>query len=437
MLIMQGRFPIPRATISAVILLLVSMGLVGVGPADLDGLSEEGDAMLETGSEFSRSIPFAEYLGPLAPVALSPFFGITMLSGAAYLSEWGYLHDNTFLTNSKTLLNPAVFFSFLLLTLFTSLPKLTKVSKPLAQAVDQLEAYAGIATIVVLQGVARMQLGEGGEAAGEAVVLQAGILAFTESTLIMAVSAVNIFVINTIKFLFEVLIWLSPVPAIDAAFEAALKTTCGALMALYVFSPVLAAGLNLVIFLLCLVLFGWAFRVGNFYRVVLFGPVTKGILRGIGLGREPALNSTRLPGSLRGAYSDPSCVLPVYPACKLPGFPKRGKAYLICRSDGAVHLVRPKWLGGFILYEIPDESKPLSVSRGILGNVIRRQGEGTPLKLIFSKSFNPCFDAVAEALGVQVEGRKESRDPQSWKQLGRTLRDAVQESGADFGLKMD
>jgi len=46
MLIMQGRFPIPRATISAVILLLVSMGLVGVGPADLDGLSEEGDAML-------------------------------------------------------------------------------------------------------------------------------------------------------------------------------------------------------------------------------------------------------------------------------------------------------------------------------------------------------------------------------------------------------
>jgi hypothetical protein len=49
-----------------------------------------------------------DWLGPLAPIAISPFFGITILSG---LSQFGgdLLPDNSFISNNPVLNNPAVF----------------------------------------------------------------------------------------------------------------------------------------------------------------------------------------------------------------------------------------------------------------------------------------------------------------------------------------
>ncbi|MCA9201028.1 MAG: hypothetical protein KDA87_25990, partial [Planctomycetales bacterium] len=97
-------------------------------------------------ARLSEHVSTSEWLGPLAPVALSPFFGITCLSGMAIFGE-GWLPADHFLTRASTpLKNPVVFYSFLTLTVLTSVPRLSKVSKPFAQAVDQLEAYAGIIT---------------------------------------------------------------------------------------------------------------------------------------------------------------------------------------------------------------------------------------------------------------------------------------------------
>ena len=96
------------------------------------------------------SVAASEWLGPLAPIAISPFFGVTMLAGLAQFGgDW--MPVNQFLSNNAVLQNPAVFWVFLVLTLLTSIPRFTKVSKPAAQAIDQLEAYAGIITIILLR----------------------------------------------------------------------------------------------------------------------------------------------------------------------------------------------------------------------------------------------------------------------------------------------
>lgn len=210
----------------------------------------QATADLAVADKVADAVPWSEVLGPLAPIALSPFFGMACLSGISLLTTRGVLPDNSFLHGHPVLTHPWICFAFLGLALFTSLPRLTKVSKPLAQFCDFLETYAGVVAVIVVQVVARFAQTE----PPPDVILPAGLGTVTLSTLLAALSIVNLLVIQAVRFFFELLVWLSPVPALDALFEFANKTACAGLMFLYAFSPWLALLINLVLFLICLAL---------------------------------------------------------------------------------------------------------------------------------------------------------------------------------------
>ena len=208
-------------------------------------------ADLAAADKVADAVPWSELLGPLAPIALSPFFGMACLSGTSLLITRGVLPDNSFLHGHPVLTHPSIFAAFLMLAVLTSLPRLTKVSKPLAQFCDFLETYAGVVAVLVVQVVARYGQAE----PPPEVILPAGLGTVTLGTLLAALSVVNILVIQTVRFFFELLVWLSPVPLLDALFETANKLVCAGLMALYAFSPWLALVINVLIFLVCLALF--------------------------------------------------------------------------------------------------------------------------------------------------------------------------------------
>ena len=208
----------------------------------------QATADLAVADKVADAVPWSEVLGPLAPIALSPFFGMACLSGVSLLTTRGVLPDNSFLHGHPVLTHPAVFVAFLILAILTSLPRLTKVSKPLAQFCDFLETYAGVVAVIVVQVVARFAQAE----PPPDVILPAGLGTVTLNTLLAALSVVNILVIQSVRFFFELLVWLSPVPLLDAIFETANKVVCAGLMVLYAFSPWLALLINLVLFLICL-----------------------------------------------------------------------------------------------------------------------------------------------------------------------------------------
>ncbi|MBL8854917.1 MAG: hypothetical protein JNK57_13205, partial [Planctomycetaceae bacterium] len=105
-------------------------------PSDLTTSSLWSDPAVNLLSDF----------GPLSPLAMSPFFGITVLSGLSQLenTQWGgaFLADYTMVARNPVLKHPATFWVFLVLTILTSLPRMTKVSKPVAQALDWVESYS-------------------------------------------------------------------------------------------------------------------------------------------------------------------------------------------------------------------------------------------------------------------------------------------------------
>ncbi len=230
------------------------------------------------------SIGVVDWLGPLAPVAMSPFFGIACLSG---LSLWGpdWVTDNALLGSTGPLQNEWLFGIFLVLTAVTSAPRFTKVSKPFAQAVDQLETYAVIVILLAIKLTAAMESGDEQPAA----VVQLGVLQFTLDTLLAIAMVINVLVINSVKFFFEFLVWLTPVPFLDAIFELCNKTLCAALMVVYALSPTLATVINLCILVFAAILFRWISRRIRFYRTMVLDPILSRVWSKYGQFKRPEL----------------------------------------------------------------------------------------------------------------------------------------------------
>ncbi len=321
------------------------------------------------------SVSIAEWLGPLAPIAISPFFGIALLAG---ISQFGSesLPFNQFISNNPILSNPATFWIFLVLTILTSLPRFTKVSKPAAQAIDQLETYSAIITIVLLRVLASSGEGVGAEEMGP-VVMQAGIFAFSADVLMSIAAIINIIVINTIKFFFEVSVWLIPFPMVDAALEVANKSACAALMGVYAYNPTLATILNLLIFVACLIAFNWVKRRTTYLRTLLFDPIWT---------------------MISPSYGVPKGSLTVFPKQEIGPF--KPKARLVMQqADEGWTLTQHRWFRTPRTIELSRDAGPMTITKGLIANRIQT-GDGG--ELLFSRRHSSHLPELAEKLNLEV-----------------------------------
>lgn len=205
---------------------------------------------------------------------MSPFFGITVLSGLSQFesTHWGgvMLADYTLIAQNPVLKHPATFWIFFVLTLATSLPRMTKLSKPFVQALDWIESYAVLLITLIMfaigwstaEGNVPGSTGAQNASAmleyGSQDLVQAGAFSFTLGALLMVAAIVNFVLVKTVRFMFEMLIWLSPIPLVDAAFEVLNKIVCLGLLILYAISPMAALTVNVLIFLACAVVYRWA-----------------------------------------------------------------------------------------------------------------------------------------------------------------------------------
>lgn len=228
---------------------------------------------IAAGNAIAHQIAATDWLGPLAPIALSPFFGLAALSGAAtYGPEW--LHERTALLSADgPLNNPALFWSMLILAIMTSLPRFTKVSKPIALIADNLETYSAIVILIAVRFAGMMQAGGSDEASLQAQVMLAAGFTLPWDILMSIFVALNILVINLVKLFFEFLVWLVPFPTVDLILEVSNKVLCVGLMALYMYSPTIATILNLFLLTICALIFGWCYRRIAFYREIVCGPI--------------------------------------------------------------------------------------------------------------------------------------------------------------------
>ncbi|MDG1896193.1 MAG: hypothetical protein P8J37_14920 [Fuerstiella sp.] len=262
---------------------------------------------------------------------------------------------------------------FLILTLITSIPRLTKVSKPFAQAVDQIETWAGIITMLTLRFMVRAETPD----AAELAVIHMGFVSFGTDSLLMIAAIINIVVINTVKFIFEMLIWITPVPTADAIFEVANKTMCAALMVVYGFSPTLATVINLATFAVALVLFGWAYRRQIFLRAVMLDTVWAMCVPPKAVSEKPLI---------------------VFPVSAIGPFPARARCTLTSTDSGWI-LRHERIFRGDLVLEVSADEYSADLSPGFITNCIRLRGE-TTANLTFSRWYNALLPELATSLDV-------------------------------------
>jgi hypothetical protein len=116
-----------------------------------------------------------------------------------------------------------------------------------------------------------------------------GVFSFTVDTLLGIAMVANILVINSVKFFFEFMVWLTPIPLVDAVFEVCNKGVCACLMGIYAFSPTLATAINLVILLAAAVVLRWISRRVRFYRTMVLDPILAKLWSGFGRANRPEL----------------------------------------------------------------------------------------------------------------------------------------------------
>ena len=333
--------------------------------------------------EIVGSVKASEWLGPLAPIAISPFFGIACL---CFISQFGgsYLPLNSFISTNPVLNNPTVLWVFVGLTLLTSLPRLTKVSKPAAQAIDQVEAWAGIITLLIIRFAASASP-EVAELSQDQMV-QMGVLSFTGDTLMMIAAAINVFVINTVKFFYEVLVWLIPIPFVDALLEAGNKLTCAGLMAIYAWNPVAATIINLLIFAACLMMFRWVTRQTGYMRAILFDPIRAKFSPKYGIPDKDQLT--------------------VFPNDKIGPFASKTKLNLVPTESGWQLQQQRMFLPSRTM-NLPYSSHSMAIEKGLLVNSVKIDGE-SPGKLLFTKRFTDKLPEVATRLNIPLAAEAKS-----------------------------
>lgn len=325
--------------------------------------------------QVAQHVSGSEWLGALAPVALSPFFGITCLAGLAQFGgDWFPAHS-LLLQKSTVLNHPAVFWVFLVLTLVTSLPRFTKVSKPIAQALDQLEAWSGLITLLVVRLL--LWTVPAGDAAPPEVV-QAGFLSVSADVLLILAGILNFLVINAVKFFFECLVWITPLPLLDACFELANKALCLGLAILYGYSPFAATIANLLLFGVCLLIFRWANRRVLYFRTLLLDPIW----------------AAAFPG-----YSQPGTELVVFPQRAFGPFPACIRLTLQ-RTGSGWKLCQPRLVGRSPEVHIPDHVTAV-VSIGLLGHSLTFEGSDLP-PMTFSRRHMSRWNEFLEAFRFRM-----------------------------------
>ena len=330
------------------------------------------ESEIAAAQQFGQSMSIAQWLGPMAPIALSPFFGISCLSGMSLFGGEWISKGNPLVGANSPLHNPAVFWIFLGLTILTSVPRMTKVSKPFAQAVDRLETWSGIITMLVMKVLISSASGTPEVTVSVPGVAMIGIPA---DILMMIAATMNIFVINAVKFFFEILVWLTPVPFLDAIFELCNKTACAALMAVYAWSPMAATALNATIFVIAFVIFGWAHRRQVFFRTMLFDAAL-------------AMFSKQVPGT----------TLTVFPVAAVGGFKARAKCSLQRTSEGWTLTSRPLLSRGASIRFSAAAHPILQV--GVLSNQLTFANPA--VSLTFSRLYNAELPDLASKLGATL-----------------------------------
>lgn len=283
----------------------------------------------ETGEQINASIHSNEYIlayiAQLAPMAVNPYLTVFLTS---LFSNLGW--ENTLVTTNPYLGNYWVLGITGTLVLLTSLPKILgdKLAGPLAMTINYLDSKAAVLINLLILVVP--VLFDQSPALEETAVQTMGIDLDIRTVILIFVSVYYLIVVMTVRFFLETMIFFSPFPLVDSAFEILkIGLTIGLTVLAFAF-PYVAFAIAILSFLISLLFYRRAKRSLQRMKYLFLEPMLHFIIR-----RKARLVKETETKLVDGT---PDVLIPVITS-KTMGDIKKSKKVFLCIVDNEASLI--------------------------------------------------------------------------------------------------
>lgn len=334
----------------------------------------------------TQNADLIEVFGPVLPIALSPFFGVTLTSLASVLAAEG-VFENEFLATHPVLSNWYVFSIFLILTILTALPRYTKITGQLGLFIAKIEDYAGLIILLIIQITPSIFNPIQAE---QTTVYQAGMIDFSYASLIATLSVINMYVIKVVRYFFDLLIYVSPIPAIDAAFDTIKKSFIIFLILVYAINPVVAFVINVIFFITSAIMFRWVNRRAVYFENIYVNPLKAKILK-----RYPSLVDENLPRKIAQKHDFLQFAIKAFPLQRMGTFKRKMKCWLIS-DNNSLFLYKNRFLLKPRVLDLNKYTQPINIGKDIFWFRIEEPEKFYRLKLDISNEYKPHYETIKE-----------------------------------------
>jgi hypothetical protein len=347
-----------------------------------------------------------QVFGPMPAIAGTPFLGLAVLSGAALLSDTDFVrgsdspfvrgfHDNALLAEARRYASLPLFLSLLALALLTYMANSGKIRGAVGKMLRAAEDSSVLVTYALL---ALVTLFGASKAASAPKVALMGFWNAPTDVLVAVGLAMALGVMMTVRFAFDVLIWLSPFPFVDFTFETLKKLLSLAFLALYFLSPVAASSVGLLVLLPALFLYGWALRIFSFaFRIVL-----RPLFVGLFPETRPGIVVHHLRARFAASPQDAERTTVAVPASALAvrGVRRRSPGAVLLTPEG-VFFVTASW---FRRRRV-GLNGPLALGRALLWLELRAtQPDGRVERIALPRTYAQDVPALCKILGAEDVG---------------------------------
>lgn len=321
----------------------------------------------------TQNSSLVESFALLTPTALSPFWTIFITSLASSFGIGGeFIATNPLLQSKVVLLVSG------LLVLITSIPNLLKVSKPIGLAATFLEDKSGIIISIIMM-VAPYTMNSDNSMHSEMSFL--GISNVPIHIIALMVLAIPYYMtIVTLRFFLEVLIFLSPIPFLDAVFEFIKKAITFSLITIYFLFPTTGIILSILIFVIALFFLKKAKRFILFFKYIFLQPLVIKIFR-----KNQTLTSEKIPNQINKKFVNPSLAIQCLTDIEIGRIKNRRIVWLIKEQD-KIFIGQPKSLLPPIIIELENTSNSnFQIVKKL--NHFLIQNDQTKIKLLLNNSY--------------------------------------------------
>lgn len=219
-------------------------------------------------------------VGPMPAVASTPFFGLAALSAAGLVAKTdlvrGSTHpwvrafrNNALIREAQRYSNWPVLLTLAGLALVTYLANTGKVRGLIGKLLRIVEDSSSVLLYFALS-LGALDFVAPPHAP---TVAHLSILGDARQDLVAFGLALGLAAMVLVRYAFDVLVWLVPIPLVDFGFETLKKLLTVGFLCLYLFAPAVAAAVALLLLILAMLLAPWALRVLGFTFHLLLRPL--------------------------------------------------------------------------------------------------------------------------------------------------------------------